>query len=69
MKKSAAIAHFKTAKALAAALGISKGAVSQWGDRVPQGSAYKLQVMTGGQLRVVERMYSKASAPHGAARA
>jgi hypothetical protein len=62
MKKAAAIAHFKTATALARALRITKGAVSQWDKIVPEGSAYKLQVITGGKLRVDERLYSKASA-------
>lgn len=59
MLKSTAIDHFKTAKALAKALDISKGAISQWGEVVPEGSAYKLQVITGGQLRVDERLYQK----------
>lgn len=69
MKKTAAIAHFGSAKALADALEISKGAVSQWDDAVPEGSAYKLQVITGGKLRVDESMYPKPAAQHSAARA
>lgn len=57
MRKAAAIEHFGSAVALAEALNISKGAVSQWGDTVPEGSAYKLQVITGGRLQVIASLY------------
>lgn len=50
MKTSMAIAHFKTATALAKALGISKSSVSQWGDNVPPLRAYQLERITNGQL-------------------
>lgn len=57
MRKADAIGHFGSGQAVAEALGITKGAVSQWGDVVPEGSAYKLQVITGGKLRVDQSMY------------
>lgn len=59
MKKSVAISHFGTAIRLAKALNISKGAVSQWDDVIPEGSAYKLQVITGGMLQVDASLYKK----------
>ncbi|AKA31145.1 Cro/CI family transcriptional regulator [Acinetobacter pittii] len=42
MKKSDAIQAFKTKVGVAKAIGISKQAVSLWGDMVPEGSASKL---------------------------
>jgi len=50
MKTKDAIKHFGSPKNLAKALGISKQAVSQWGTYLPEGKAFKLQVMTGGAL-------------------
>lgn len=52
MKKSDAIDYYGTAVALAKALGINKSAVSCWGDSIPQGRAYQLEVLTGGKLKV-----------------
>ncbi|MDX7924074.1 Cro/CI family transcriptional regulator [Aeromonas media] len=51
MKKSDAIEYYGTATALARALGINKSAVSLWGDTIPKGRAYQIEVMTGGQLK------------------
>lgn len=51
MKTKDAIAHFGTATAVADAVGISKAAVSQWGDRVPVASALMLERVTDGKLR------------------
>lgn len=59
MKTKAAMDHFKTQVVLAKALGISQQAVAKWGDLVPKGSAYKLQVITGGILQVNESLYTK----------
>ncbi len=42
MKKSDAIQAFKTKVGVAKAIGITKQAVSLWGDMVPEGSASKL---------------------------
>jgi DNA-binding transcriptional regulator YdaS (Cro superfamily) len=51
MKTKDAIAHFGTATALAKALKISVAAVSQWGDSVPVGRAYQIEVVSGGALK------------------
>ena len=59
MRKSDVKAHFGTLEAIAQAIGLSKSAVGQWPERVPQGSAYKLQFVTGGILQVDPSMYPK----------
>lgn len=51
MKKQTAIEHFGGANKLAQALGCKPQAVSQWGDTIPQGRAYQIEVLTGGQLK------------------
>lgn len=61
MEKKTVLAHFKTQVAIAQALGISHQAVVKWGDLVPKGSAYQLQVITGGLLRVDESLYTKGA--------
>lgn len=45
MRKSAAIQLFGTQSALADALGISRAAVSAWGDYVPPLRAYEIREM------------------------
>lgn len=57
MQKQTAIDHFGSASKLADALGITDSAVSLWGNVIPEGSAYKLQVITGGALQVDQSMY------------
>jgi transcriptional regulator with XRE-family HTH domain len=59
MRKTDVQAHFGTLEAIAKAIGVSKSAVGQWPERVPQGSAYKLQFVTGGILRVDPAMYPR----------
>ena len=51
MKTDDAVEYFSSKAALARALGIRKGAVSQWGYDVPQGRAYQIEVLTGGKLK------------------
>jgi transcriptional repressor of cell division inhibition gene dicB len=58
MLKVDVLTHFGSQRAAAKALGISIAAVSGWGDVVPEGSAYKLQVITGGVLRVDPALYA-----------
>ncbi|MFQ2730229.1 Cro/CI family transcriptional regulator [Aeromonas caviae] len=50
--------HYGGVVQLAAALGIKPQSVSQWGDTIPQGRAYQIELLTGGQL--------KADQPHAA---
>lgn len=58
MWKSDVLAHFQNSpSAVAAALEITTSAVSAWGEIVPEGSAYKLQVVTGGALQVDPALY------------
>lgn len=51
MKKKDAIDHFGGTNKLAQALGCKPQAISQWRDVVPQGRAYQIEVLTGGQLK------------------
>ena len=47
-----AIEFFGSKSAVAEALGISRAAVAQWGEKIPLASAFLLERMTGGVLRV-----------------
>ncbi|MBL0679202.1 Cro/CI family transcriptional regulator [Aeromonas dhakensis] len=58
MKKTDAINYFGSAAELAKKLNISEAAISQWGQNVPQGRAYQIEVLTSGKL--------KAEPPHAA---
>lgn len=44
---------------LANVLGITVGAISQWGEVIPEGQAYKLQSLTNGELQVRPELYRK----------
>ena len=59
MKKSDLLKHFKTATAAAAALGITKQAIGGWDEVIPEGMAYKVQVITGEVLKVDPAVYTK----------
>lgn len=59
MKKSDVIKHFGTAVAAANALDITKQAVNGWKEIIPEGMAYKAQVVTGGALKVDPSVYRK----------
>lgn len=63
MLKSTVKSHFKSLSAIAKVLGITKSAVSQWPERVPERSAYKLQIRTHGKLRVDTALYEKGARP------
>lgn len=62
MKKDAVIAHFGTQAEAARALGISKQSIQDWGEVIPEGMAYKLQVITGGKLQVDPAVYRRLKA-------
>ena len=51
---------------IANSLGLTSGAISQWGDIVPEGQAYKLESLTGGQLKVDPSLYVKEAKPQKA---
>ena len=71
MRKNDVLKHFDpedgTLQSTADALGITKSAVSQWGDIIPEGMAYKIQVMTAGRLCVDPADYLKNREPPAAA--
>lgn len=63
MKKTAVLAYYANdSHAVAAALGITRQAVEQWGEVVPERSAYKLEVITKGDLKVDPELYRKNKA-------
>jgi len=51
MTKHDAITHFGRQASLARALGIHRAAINSWGDQVPLGRQYQLEVLTHGALR------------------
>lgn len=59
MLKTEVLQHFGSVKAACKALRVTKSAVSQWGEIVPERIAYKAQVITGGVLQVNPASYSK----------
>ena len=70
MFKADVIRHFGSATKTAQALEISISAVSVWGKKrgdglVPRGSAYKIQLVTGGLLRVDPALYPRRVSYHG----
>ena len=57
--------HQPTARplyAIAAAIGVTRQAIEQWGKIVPEGSAYKLESITAGELKANPQDYRKARA-------
>lgn len=59
MKKETAIQHFGSAAAVARAINRAPSAVVEWPAIVPEGMAYKIQVITRGRLRVDTSLYGK----------
>lgn len=59
MKKDDVVKHFGTQAAAAEALGITKQALTSWGPYLPEGVAYKCQVITGGRLIVNPKIYTR----------
>lgn len=63
MKKKDAINYFKTPGGVAKAAGVSVAAVSQWGDRIPLGTAALLEKASGGKLKLNPADYRQIPAP------
>lgn len=59
MKTKDAIKHFGSAAKLAAALGISRPAISQWGTIVPLGSAALIEKLTSGDVSIDPACYRR----------
>ncbi|MGL5070165.1 MAG: Cro/CI family transcriptional regulator [Aeromonas salmonicida] len=62
MKTVLAVDYFGTKAAIADALGIKKSAVSQWGDTIPKGRAYQIEVLTGGKLKAEQSQAAQGNA-------
>jgi hypothetical protein len=62
MKTSDAIAHFGSKSALAAALGIKPPSVYDWGDEVPIGRQFQIELITAGALRATRPLNSQEAA-------
>lgn len=57
MRKADALELYKTPLKLAEAAGVTRSAVYMWKDTVPELTAYKLQAVTGGALKVDPSLY------------
>jgi transcriptional repressor of cell division inhibition gene dicB len=62
MRKVDVLAHFKTGRAVAAALKIRESSVSQWPDIIPIRRAYELERITGGALKATPDVIPKEAA-------
>lgn len=59
MRKKTVVRFFGNQTKTAERLGVTKSAVSQWGDVVPELMAYRAQYESGGILKVDPRTYQK----------
>jgi DNA-binding transcriptional regulator YdaS (Cro superfamily) len=59
MRKSDVLLFFKNGSKTARALGITKSAVSQWPDTIPEAMAYRAQAASKGKLKVDPTVYQK----------
>jgi len=64
MKTTEVLKHFSTQVALADVLGISRAAVSKWGEDVPPLRQLQLQAITDGKLRPDPDVYEQLSKRH-----
>lgn len=55
MNMKEAIQHFGSKKKLAEALGIRPSAVTQWGESIPVGRQYQLQVISKNKLKADQK--------------
>lgn len=63
MKKDDVISYFGGVGKTAQALGLSHASVSGWGDVIPKGRAFEIQVITNEGLRVDLSLYTKPTSP------
>lgn len=59
MNKSIVVEFYRTQRAVAAVLGISDQAVSNWPEIIPEGAALKLEKLTNGELKYDASLYPK----------
>lgn len=57
MLKKDVIDFYGSKSAVARALNISPSAVTQWEDVVPEKQAYRIQILTGGRLKINPKLY------------
>lgn len=57
MKTLDAISYYETTAALAVVLEITSGAISQWGEFVPEWAAARLEKLTDGKLKYDHEFY------------
>lgn len=62
MQKKTVLDYFWSVSETCKALGITRQYVGQWPDKVPMGMAYKIESITGGELKVNHDDYSTARA-------
>jgi DNA-binding transcriptional regulator YdaS (Cro superfamily) len=67
MLTKTAIKYFGSQAEISRRLEISSAAVAKWGDTVPEGSAYKIESISGGQLKVDPEFYRKLKQRNAAA--
>lgn len=67
MKTKIAIQHFGGVAKLAEVLKISKTAIYLWGDELPEGRAFQLEVLTDGTLKAVDPIEPDAGQKEAAA--
>lgn len=61
------IEHFGSQAEIARRLELSSAAVAKWGDTVPEGSAYKIESISDGKLKVDPEFYRKLKRQRSAA--
>lgn len=59
MLKNDVLNYFKDASEVAKLLNLTRGAVSQWSNIIPEKNAYRLQEITNGALKVDHSLYRK----------
>jgi DNA-binding transcriptional regulator YdaS (Cro superfamily) len=67
MLTQTAIEHFGSQAEIARQLEISTAAVAKWGDTVPEGSAYKIESITAGKIKVDPEFYRELKRKRSAA--
>lgn len=60
MKTKQAIGHFGDVKTLAMLLKVTPQAIYQWGEDVPEGRDFQLEVLSGGALKAIGEPSSEA---------
>lgn len=57
MLKKTVLEYFNGVTPLAKKLNLTRGAISQWGEIIPEKNAYRIQEITEGELKVNPKLY------------